>query len=189
MGALEWGVVAKTTEQQSNTRNGAGGITPKLFSTSGLCSSMRTESESQIRVTGRGRLVAAVVALGCGGLLAVAGWVRPAANGIGTHRQLGLPACGFYERTGYPCPTCHMTTAFSLSVRGRLVGALATQPAGALAAVVTFLAAVTGGYVVGTGRVPEWVRRISVKRVGVMAVGVVVVAWLWLCALTWLGRA
>ncbi len=35
-----------------------------------------------------------------------------------THRQLGLPECTFKEKTGMPCPSCGMTSSFSLFVRG-----------------------------------------------------------------------
>jgi Protein of unknown function (DUF2752) len=37
-----------------------------------------------------------------------------------THRQLGLPPCTFYEKTGLPCPSCGMTTSFALLIRGDL---------------------------------------------------------------------
>jgi hypothetical protein len=37
-----------------------------------------------------------------------------------THRQLGLPECTFKEKTGMPCPSCGMTSSFSLFVRGDL---------------------------------------------------------------------
>ena len=37
-----------------------------------------------------------------------------------THRQLGLPPCTFKQLTGYPCPSCGMTSSFALAVRGDL---------------------------------------------------------------------
>jgi hypothetical protein len=37
-----------------------------------------------------------------------------------THRQLGLPPCTFKRLTGYPCPSCGMTSSFALAVRGDL---------------------------------------------------------------------
>ena len=33
---------------------------------------------------------------------------------MGTHRQLGLPECNFKMLTTIPCPSCGMTTSFSL---------------------------------------------------------------------------
>ena len=35
-----------------------------------------------------------------------------------THRQLGLPPCTFKDLTGFPCPSCGMTTSFALLIRG-----------------------------------------------------------------------
>jgi hypothetical protein len=37
-----------------------------------------------------------------------------------THRQLFLPPCTFKDATGLPCPSCGMTSAFALLVRGDL---------------------------------------------------------------------
>jgi len=37
-----------------------------------------------------------------------------------THRQLGLPPCTFKRVTGYPCPSCGMTSSFALAIRGDL---------------------------------------------------------------------
>lgn len=57
--------------------------------------------------------------------------IEPSASGIGTHRQMGLPPCGWMASSGMPCPSCGMTTAVSYSVRGKIVSAFVTQPAGA----------------------------------------------------------
>lgn len=98
-----------------------------------------------------GRSAAGLLCLGCVTVLGVAMWVEPSPRGHGTHRKLGLAPCGFLVKTGYPCLTCGMTTAFSLSVRGRLGAAIHAQPLGmvltgiaALAAVVLAIVAVTG---------------------------------------------
>ena len=37
-----------------------------------------------------------------------------------THRQLGLLPCTFKLVTGYPCPSCGMTSSFALAIRGDL---------------------------------------------------------------------
>jgi hypothetical protein len=83
------------------------------------------------------RLLAGSVAAGCLTLLIVAASLTPDAAGHGTHQQLGLPPCGWLLATGYPCPTCGMTTAFAASAEGNFLTAFVTQPIGALLAVAT----------------------------------------------------
>ncbi|MBM3787244.1 MAG: DUF2752 domain-containing protein [Acidobacteria bacterium] len=70
------------------------------------------------------------LALAAGGVLAVAAGLIPDGNGLGTHTQLGLPACGFRTLTGKACPSCGLTTSFALAVRGRFLDAAAVQPFG-----------------------------------------------------------
>jgi hypothetical protein len=96
---------------------------------------------------------AALVLAGALGVLAVAVWLVPSAEGLGTHRQLGFPACSAITVTGYPCPSCGMTTAFSYTVRGRWVSAFHAQPAGFGLAVMTIGSAAVAVYTLATGRV------------------------------------
>lgn len=58
--------------------------------------------------------------------------LSPSPEGHGTHRQLGFPPCGFLTVTGYPCPSCGLTTSFSYLVRGHGIKSLQTQPFGAV---------------------------------------------------------
>ena len=132
----------------------------------------------------RYRLIWGVVGLVCFGLLAVACFVEPEGAGVGTHEQLDLPACGFLERTGYPCVTCGMTTAFSYIVRGRVIRAFVVQPAGALGAMLCAVFAGAAIYVIVSGRrVNKYVDYLvfnPIKVLMVVAV-VVLVAWLLVC--------
>jgi hypothetical protein len=57
--------------------------------------------------------------------------------------------------TGYPCPSCGMTTAFAHAVRGQLVRAFLAQPAGLALALATGVGAVLAGYVLITGSWPR----------------------------------
>jgi len=91
------------------------------------------------------RSVAAFVLLAAGGVLGLAMWLTPDPSGIGTHRQLGLPVCTMVLASGYPCPTCGMTTAFSHAVRGQFIRSFHAQPAGFVLAVGTFLVALAAG--------------------------------------------
>jgi hypothetical protein len=58
------------------------------------------------------------------GVFAVAILLDPYRDGkvwlVETHRQLGLPPCTFKDLTGYPCPSCGMTSSFALAIRGDL---------------------------------------------------------------------
>ena len=83
------------------------------------------------------RVAAGVVAAACPALLALAAWLTPAAEGHGTHEQLGLPPCGWLVVTGHPCPTCGMTTAFALAAEGDLAGSFHAQPFGLVLALGT----------------------------------------------------
>ena len=128
----------------------------------------------------------------CTGVLVLAGYVTPAAEGLGTHQQLNLPACGILQRTGYPCPTCGMTTAFSYMVRGRVLQSFITQPAGALAAICCILAALTTGYITITGRRLERLDR-YIYLAGlnwlwlIMSItAIALLAWGWLCLMVYL---
>jgi hypothetical protein len=54
---------------------------------------------------------------------------------MATHTTLGLPPCNFVIMTGKPCPSCGMTTSFSLLVRGDVSASLKANWVGALLAV------------------------------------------------------
>jgi hypothetical protein len=101
-------------------------------------------------VAGR-RVAGAAVCLACAGILGVAAWLTPDASGLGTHRQLGLPACGWVHGLGIPCPTCGMTTAFAAAADGHFLGSMRAQPLGFVLAIATGMTAVAAGYVAATG--------------------------------------
>jgi hypothetical protein len=97
------------------------------------------------------RLVAGGVAAVTLSILLVAAALHPAAKGEGTHEQLGLPPCSLKARTGIPCPSCGMTTAFAHAARGQLLASFTVQPLGAVLAIVTAMATWVGLYVLITG--------------------------------------
>jgi hypothetical protein len=66
----------------------------------------------------------------CAAVLCVAVWLTPSSAGYGTHQQLGLPPCSFLSRTGYPCPSCGLTSSFAAMAHGRLAEALRDHPFG-----------------------------------------------------------
>lgn len=54
----------------------------------------------------------------------------------GTHRQLGLPACTLKSLTGVGCPSCGMTTTFSLLMHADPAAAWQTNWAGCIVALL-----------------------------------------------------
>ncbi|MEZ5398193.1 MAG: DUF2752 domain-containing protein [Bryobacteraceae bacterium] len=76
-------------------------------------------------------------------ILALALWLAPSPEGIGTHQALGLPPCWFLEATGLPCPTCGLTTCFAYAAHLRFFDAARTQPFGLLQ-FAAFVAALPG---------------------------------------------
>jgi len=98
------------------------------------------------------RAVWAVVALAGCSVLGIAAWLVPAECGYGTHEQLFTGPCAAILISGMPCPTCGMTTSFSMVMHGRLYDAFIAQPAGMLLCLATMLLVVHGVQVLLTGR-------------------------------------
>lgn len=68
----------------------------------------------------------------------VAIWIDPYEDGTakkaGTHQQLGLPPCSFNEFVGVPCPSCGMTTSFSLLLHADVWNSIQANFAGTVLA-------------------------------------------------------
>ena len=101
------------------------------------------------------RLTGLAVFIGCAALLGVAAWLRPDPRGFGTHEQSGSAPCGMLVLTGYPCPTCGMTTAFSYFVRAQWLRSFLAQPAGFILALATLGFAILSGRALVLGRWPR----------------------------------
>ena len=112
-------------------------------------------------------------------LLGFAWTMHPDGRGYGTHEQLDLPACEMMMRTGYPCPTCGLTTSVTAAAHGRVGEALHAHPFGLLLLGGTLLIAACGAAELATGR--GAIRRL---RPGpwwaLIAVGGLLVSWAWL---------
>ena len=76
------------------------------------------------------RLRGALLGLPCLGVLWLAHSLTPRQAGYGTHENLGLPACSFLSRTGYPCPSCGLTTSTAAVVHGEFLKAFHAHPMG-----------------------------------------------------------
>jgi hypothetical protein len=86
------------------------------------------------------RAFALLSGFGLAALLAAALTLTPNRQGLGTHRQLGLPPCTVLTMFDIRCPTCGMTTSWSYTVRGQLGQAAAANCGGMLLAVLAILA-------------------------------------------------
>ena len=74
-------------------------------------------------------------------MLGLGAFLTPSPDGFGKRSGLfGMPPCGFYALTGYPCPTCGCTTAVSHFAHGHILTSLLTQPFGFTVAAVALLA-------------------------------------------------
>ncbi len=94
--------------------------------------------------------------------------------------QLGLPRCEFFARTGIPCPSCGMTTAFAWFVRGHLLESFYVQPMGFVLAMAACSAVWGGFYIALTGRPIYRVLWIIPSRYYVMPLlAWAIIAWGW----------
>ncbi len=134
----------------------------------------------------RRRITAALLLSGCLALLGVGAALQPATTGMGTHTQLGLPACAFEQYTGLPCSTCGMTTAVSLAAHGHLATAFVVQPAGALLALVAAMLAWVSGYALWRGLDVAAMLRPLWRPMTLLIVGAIVLgAWAFRMIAAW----
>jgi hypothetical protein len=100
----------------------------------------------------KSRLLAGAAAIVCAAVLTTAVALRPDFRGYGTHQALGLSPCSTLQTTGWPCPTCGMTTAFAHTVRGQFVAAVKAQAFGTILAVLTAVGLIVATLHALTGR-------------------------------------
>jgi len=126
------------------------------------------------------RLTSAIVAGLALAVLVVAWVLQPSEDGLGTHRQLGLPVCGWIASANLPCPTCGMTTAFSHAADGDLLSSFRTQPLGMLLALGTAIVALAGTWTACTGSMlAPFLGAMLGPRLGWTLGILVVLAWGW----------
>ncbi len=113
--------------------------------------------------------------------------LTPDSHGHGTHTQLGLPPCGFLVFTGYPCPGCGLTTAFSHMIRFELGGAWGSNPFGIalFLATAAFIPVAALGFVRGWGVVAA-LDRLHAEKVAIVLALLSVVTWVTRVAMQWM---
>ena len=82
------------------------------------------------------RVLACLSGLAVLAILVVARCLEPASEGFGTHQQLGLPPCTSVALFGIRCPSCGMTTSWSLATRGEFFEAARVNCGGLLLAII-----------------------------------------------------
>ncbi len=139
------------------------------------------------RVGLKERAFAAVMGVGLLSVLVVAAGLTPSAEGHGTHTRLGIPPCSWASLSGYPCPTCGMTTSFAHAADGNVLRAIRVQPAGALLCVLTAAGFWGAMHVAATGsRLGRLVGNAMSNRVMWIALAVLLGGWGYKLA-TWPG--
>jgi hypothetical protein len=88
---------------------------------------------------------------------------------MGSHTRLGMPPCEFYVFFGKPCPSCGLTTSYSLLMHGDVWNSLKANPVGTLMAVFCLVLIPWSLWIAIRGRY-LWVR--SIERASLWVAGV-----------------
>jgi hypothetical protein len=131
-----------------------------------------------------GLIVAAIVAL-LGGL-----WLL---QHLGFDFGLLFGPCGMKQRTGLPCPTCGMTTCVLAFVRGEVLLAFYTQPAGAFLCTLlvgtAFFAFLTSGFGVYFSFFDRLVAELKIRYVVAGLLAILGAGWAVTLARAWAAQA
>ncbi len=142
----------------------------------------RLAGRRSVRLRVRGGLLAGGVL----GLAVLAFSLTPISGGYGTHEQLGLPPCSLLVRTGWPCPTCGLTTSVTFMAHGQVAAAFGAHPFGVVLAALLAVAMAAGVAELATGRDVLALARPSLWWL--VAVGLLLmISWAWKLAAGWLG--
>lgn len=126
------------------------------------------------------RLLWGVLAAACLLVLLTAATLKPSPDGLGTHEELGLHECEWLEHTGFPCPSCGMTTSWTWFAHGNLAASFYIQPMGFVLAILCVMLFWSSVYLAATGRNPSLLlRHIPMVRLGVVLLIIWAAAWMW----------
>lgn len=91
---------------------------------------------------------------------------------MGAHQRLGMPPCEFVVMFKKPCPSCGLTTSFSLLMHGDIWGSLKANPVGTGMALFALLLIPWSLLIAFRGRY-LWVQ--SIERAGLWSAGIFLV--------------
>lgn len=113
-------------------------------------------------------------------ILALAAWLRPDPNGMGTHTQLGLPPCTMSSLTGLRCPGCGMTTSWALVMDGDFETAIGTNLGGTLLCLLSMISApwLLAMAISGQRSRGNWFPWFAMLGVAA-ALGIAIIEWIW----------
>jgi hypothetical protein len=94
---------------------------------------------SDLRFTRQDQIWYFSIAGSSAAILLIGRLLRPSAEGVGTHQQLGLPPCAFLHLTGIPCPSCGLTTSVAHAAHLHFTQSIVTQPFGFIVFVFALL--------------------------------------------------
>ncbi len=147
----------------------------------GVCVSAIGNQVDPLRLSKTWRVLAAVSGLAVLGILVTARCLEPASAGFGTHQQLGLPPCTSIALYGIRCPSCGMTTAWSLATRGEFLEAARMNCGGLLLALIAL------GYIPASGYF-SWRGRSTRSGWFSLALGISILTSLAIAITQWLWR-
>lgn len=103
---------------------------------------------------------------------------------MAVHTQLGMPPCEFVIWTQKPCPSCGLTTSFSLLIHGDIVGSLRANSAGTLLALFCFALIPWCLFVVVRGRY-LWIRALEPTMLWIVGIFTAILMARWGLVLLW----
>jgi len=138
------------------------------------------ERTQPLRANLSSRVFAACIALVSIGVLGIGAWMQPAADGHGTHTQLGLKPCMWAVTLDKPCITCGMTTSFAHAGEGQWLSSIINQPMGAFLVVLTSIMFWGGAAQAITGaRIGTMIQPALRPRVFIMLGLMLLLAWVY----------
>ena len=113
-------------------------------------------------------------------ILVTARCLEPSSDGFGTHQQLGLPPCTSVALFGIRCPSCGMTTSWSLATRGEFLAAGRINCGGLLLAIIALAYLPASCYFTWRGRSTRGAWFSMALGISILtSLAIAIAQWLW----------